>query len=365
MTRKKVPKTLDEIVETLTSYGLRDLTPEGYHELLDRTGEQGKTDSRRIQRTIGPLMKQVLPGRSEHWTETLEGTKIRLALLAENVPLRNEMVLCRKLLGISPNQFKVTNSHPMWQRIKKIVVPGGTRKALERIVVATWLNIHSQAVLGKRVRARYKEILSPEERDSAVRTTKIVGPFSRTLQWLRPPGGDFSRIDPFQWVVERLMQRYRLPVHIKEQFTVFFLTLNATWFRDLTPFSVETARLEHEEPSMTIKPISEYMTKDDWDLIWTNYIRPYQKMTWAKRGMRPQGRRGVDPARLTEALPFYQKMEEKKIGFAEAIRELEEDPGIFLGDTDIEKIRRSVNDLKRLFAPRELKQSPISQRRRG
>ena len=353
MTRRKIPKEIQKAIEKLYGDGLRDFTPEGYREALERLGPQNSTIVKRIRRKLDPWMEQWFPGKEGDWMDTLEGTRIRLALLAENIPLRYDIRRCREILGISQHQFKVTKNHPMWQEITDTVIPGGTRKALERLVVATWLYIHAQVVLGKRVRASYKRILSPEERDSAISSAKIFTPLSRIPKWLRTPNGDFSDVDPLQWAIERLMKRYGLPDHIREEFTIFFLTGNPAWLKNLTPLAVAAMPSENAELTMMIKHIREYTTKDDWDLIWTNYIRPYQKIIWSRRSMRPSGRRGVDISRLQKAVPF-----------AKAVRELEKTPEFLLGDTDLEKVRRSVNDLKKLFAPRKLRRSPESEEKR-
>ena len=98
---------------------------------------------------------------------------------------------------------------------------------------------------------------------------------------------------------------------------------------------------------MSVREIDEFISKDDWDRVWTQYVRPRQEQLWKRHGMKPQGRKRVDVSRLKKALPLYRKMVEADLEIRDILAKPPTDPE----PPDQETLRRAIRDLQELLAP--------------
>jgi len=132
-----------------------------------------------------------------------------------------------------------------------------------------------------------------------------------------------------------------------------------SWIEGMEPLRIDITRGrdssgDPEAFNIVVKNVDEFTTKEDWDRVWTNHVKPRQKILWGKRGMSPQGRRTIDISRLARALQLYQKMVTEGLKFKDLIRYPIED--LSKEDWDQEAIRQTITDLEKLLNP-ESKQS--------
>jgi hypothetical protein len=110
----------------------------------------------------------------------------------------------------------------------------------------------------------------------------------------------------------RLAERHNLQQNAVLPLTFYILTQDPDWITGLDPIQIGISHGDdpHSDPeafTISLKGLDEFITKDDWDRIWTKHVRPLQENMWEQRGMQPQGRRTVELRRLQEALPLYHK----------------------------------------------------------
>jgi hypothetical protein len=224
-----------------------------------------------------------------------------------------------------------------------------------------WLDIHRRVASGLTEEEQDSQWLSIELRKSAIISAGVDLQASEVPEWLRHPLGEpesYKGIDaPIDLSTGRLIERHNLPWHALTAITMDILTQDNSWVEGLEPLRIEIGQshdtsTDPEAFNISVKNIDEFITRDDWDRVWTNYVKPRQDFLWEKRGMRPKGRRTRDILRLKEALPFYQKMVETNRDFKEIYHSLEEFKGQVTLDREMESLRKTIHDLERLLTPR-------------
>ena len=141
---------LGEELEALYGEGLRDLTFYGYTRASQQLRNDDPAMARRVDRRLDPFLRtKVFPRRRREWQETSEGTRARLALLAENPHLERDVRDVRSVLGVPDSQVRVLEGDDLWNQAAEVVRPECVRQEVERQLVGGWHLIHLQAALGR------------------------------------------------------------------------------------------------------------------------------------------------------------------------------------------------------------------------
>jgi hypothetical protein len=364
MTRHKSKKvsSVEEALEILYGSGIRDLTAEGYEEAMRKLRQDDPGKARRVERMLSNVLStRAFPRRGRPWYETSEGTRARLALLPGNPHVELDVSSIREVLGIPEGQIHATEDDPPWKDVSSLVRPQAIRRVVEGNMVGEWLHLHRQAARGQlpKVKQAGYTLLSASLRKSAVKSARVSLQVIKGPDWLRFPPDKMELphqpMAPIDLAASMLAVRHRLPLRITTSLTFYILTLDPSWITGLQPVDVEVAYGESDSDpaafTITVKGIDEFITKDDWDLIWSRYVKPRQDSSWQQRGMRPQGRRTVDIERLKKVLPLYRRIVLEDLEEKDILREVPEDWDEHDLNLDQETIRRAIHALKALLPP--------------
>ncbi|HZA24892.1 MAG TPA: hypothetical protein VFA32_20230, partial [Dehalococcoidia bacterium] len=244
-----------------------------------------------------------------------------------------------------------------------------------------WLRIHRRSALGlptgpDPVRPGAGNIvpedglLEVEARESAEKSGRldlrnaVTGLTGKEVPpWLqRPPG--MSQIDsPMDWATARLVERYRLPWRIWDFLQNYILTLDKYWlgrldFASALLATADPGPLPYQGYSVTIWGLDEFVTKEDWELIWEKCVSIRQEELWEQRGMKPQGHRTKDLERLKRGLPLYRDRVEKewsgkKWSKEQALSEFTRSGELSGASMDESIASDLLDDLKIVLAPQE------------
>lgn len=360
--RKNIPyEPLDasEALKILYGKSVPDLTSQGYRKALNKLRQSDKALARRVERILAPILKKrVFPRRQREWYETSEGTRARLALLPENPHVHTDVCTIREVLHIPSGHIHTTEENPLWKELQGLVKPEGVRRVIEGNLASEWINVHRKVASHQTVMEEDREMLSTDMCESAVASAGVDLQASEVPEWLRYPLNEGSYkvlAAPLDWAAEKLIERHNLPQYALTPITLFVLTQDHSWIEGLNPLHIDISH--NRDPSsdpeaftIAMKGIDEFITKEDWDRVWTNYVKPRQKFLWERRGMNPQGRRTVDINRLKKALPLYQKMITESLEIKDMLYFPSDD--LTIEDWDQETIRRVLSDLERVLTPK-------------
>jgi hypothetical protein len=352
---------VEEALEILYGNEVPDLTSQGYQKALERLRSIDKDLAKRIERVLNSVLKnRFFSRRQKEWFETSEATRARLALLSDNPHFNADVHTVRAVLQIPTGHIQTTQKHPLWKQLQDIVQLERIRRVVDSTVASVWLDIHRRIASGLTAEEEDGKWLSRELYESAIKSAGVDLQAKEVTEWLHHQHGEsqsFRGLDsPIDWFTYRLVYRHRLPHHIFTAITMFILTQDKSWIEGLEPLHID---INHDDSSedpeafnITVRNVDEFITKDDWDRVWNNYVKPRQNILWEKRGMRPKGRRTRDILRLKESLPFYQKMVETNSSFNDIYYSHED----YIGDTTIERdsesLRKTIHDLESLLTPR-------------
>ena len=362
MTRISQKKTtsVEKAFQVLYGGGIRDLTAEGYNEAMRKLRKVDPSKARGVERMLSNVLGvRFFPRRGRPWYETSEGTRARLALLPGNPRVELDVRAIREVLGIPQGQIHATEDDSAWEDVRPLVKPQAVRHVVEGNLAGWWLHLHRQAAKGQLPDAKEDDytILSAPLRESAVRSARVSLQATRAPDWLRlpPPKPELQRqpMAPIDLAASMLAVRHHLPLRVTTSLTFYILTLDPSWITGLQPVEVDVAYGESDaDPAaftVTVKGIDEFMTKADWDRVWSHYVKPRQDSIWQQRGMRPQGRRTVDIVRLKKALLLYRKIVLEALEEKDILREVPADWGERDLGLDQETIRRAIHDLRDLL----------------
>ena len=167
---------------------------------------------------------------------------------------------------------------------------------------------------------------------------------------------------PLHRAAARLLERHRLPEHLCYWVMIYILTARKKDICNLKatkasvihgPGEVRVAQPEHTF-AVVVEGIDEFTTREDWNRIWRDRVRPQQELFWEQRGQRPQGRKGPGLERLKQALPLYEAwIDTEGAGnrSVEAALETIRSKGTTWDDADMETARRVIRDLDDLLQP--------------
>lgn len=360
MEKKRATESLDEAkaLEILYGCNIRDLTASGYTDAMKKLRRADAALARRVERILAPILeRRFFPRRKRKWYETSEGTRVRLALLSQNPYVRTDVKVVREILGIPHGHVTATEEHPLWDILESVVRPEGIRRVIEGNLASEWLHIHRMAASALPVEMGEVELLSGEMSESAVACARRDLSTAEAPEWLRRRVDDIEPCEqkgaPLDWAVRRLLKRHRLPGHVLTPITFFILTQDHSWLEGLNPLSIIVRRNEdsgdQESFDITVRRIDEFLTKDDWDRIWTNHVKPRQASLWERRGMKPHGRRTLEIDRLKRVLPLYQRMIKEHLQIKDLLRYPLDD--LTMDDLDQESVRRALFDLEAVLTP--------------
>jgi len=360
MMRKRKKESLDERKALQILYGsnISDLTASSYTEAMKKLRQKDAALAGRVERILAPILeKRIFPRRQREWFETSEGTRVRLSLLPQNPYVQIDVKVAREILGIPHNHITVTEEHPLWDVLINEIRPGGIKRIIEGNLASEWIHIHRRAALGLPVEIDEVVLLPDAMKESAFTSAKVELSTPEIPVWLCPSVSDSElykeRQSPIDWTANKLIQRHRLPGHILTPISFYILTQDLSWLEQLETLSISIRPSDNSDDEesfdITVRMIDEFLTKNDWDRIWTTYIRSYQASLWERRGMKPRGRRTLEIDRLKRMMPLYQKMITEKLQINNMLRQPIDD--LAIEDLDQETIRRSLIDLQRMLTP--------------
>jgi hypothetical protein len=357
---------VNDALELLYGSRASDLTAQGYYEALQRIRSWDQSLAKRIERVLDPVLKeQFFPRRKREWYWTSEGTEARVTLLPGNPHFHADVDTVRELLYIPRGYIHATPAHPLWKHLQDIMKlhelnSKRMRRIVESNLAGEWLNIHRMTAAGRMAEAGGSELLSPKMRESAMSSAGVDLRTGDVPKWLRHPGDALEAQKvmeaPIDWATSHLIKRHYLPSHASHAMAMFILTQDNSWFAGLGHLDISITlnndpSTDPEAFSVSIRNIDEFTSKDEWDTVWRNYVKPRQEFIWEKRGMRPHGRRTRDIERLKKALPFYRKMVEKKVDFKTLYLSEEGAAEAETLEFEREDLQKTIRQLKRLLKP--------------
>lgn len=358
--KKKATESLDEAkaLEILYGSDIRDLTASGYANAMKKLRRTDAAIARRVERILAPILeRRFFPRRKRKWFETSEGTRVRLAILSQNPYVLTDVKAVREILGIPHGHVTATEEYPLWDILESIVQPDGIRRIIEGNLASEWIHIHRMAASGLPIEIGEVELLPDEMRESAFACARSDLSTAEAPEWLRrrvdyTEHGE-EKLAPIDWAVRKLVKRHRLPGHILTPMTFFVLTQDHSWLEALEPLSIIVRYSENSDDEesfdMTVRRIDEFLTKDDWNRIWTNHVKPRQASLWERRGMKPRGRRTLEIDRLKRIMPLYQRMITEHLQIQDMLRYPLDD--LSMDNVDQETVRRTLLDLEAVLTP--------------
>lgn len=359
MKKRMAKESLDEAkaLEILYGSDIRDLTSSGYANAMNKLRRTDTVLARRVERILAPVLeRRFFTRRKRKWFETSEGTRVRLALLSQNPYVQTDLKAVREILGIPQDHVTTTKEHPLWYILENDVRPDGIRRVIEGNLTSEWLHIHRMAALELPIETGEVELLPVEMRESAVSCARKDLSTEEAPEWLHrfdDTEAGKEKLSPIDWTARKLVQRHRLPKHVSTPMTFFILTQDYSWLEELEPLSISVIHnesLDDEESfDVIVRRIDEFLTKEDWNRIWINHVKPRQAYLWERRGMKPQGRRTLEIDRLKRILPLYQRMVIEHLQIKDILRHPLDD--LTMEDYDLGSVRRALHDLQVVLTP--------------
>lgn len=359
MTRENKRPSEEEALQTLYGNGVRDLTAQGYFEALTQMRKGNPAGARRVERALAPFLEErVFPRRRLSWHQSSEGLRARLSLLPANPHVEQDIRVVREVLGIPEDQIKPCPDDQLWKEVSQRLKRKEVRRIVEGNLCGKWHRVHQETAV------KSEPWFSEALRQSAVASAKVDLRDKNVSAWLQvPPSGPApydGNAAPLDWAAGRLVERHGLPWSAGVNLSYYILTENPEWVTKLETLFLDVTTGNDSPGSgtfnMSIRGIDEFVTKDDWDILWDRYVRPRQVSLREHRGMQPEGSRAVDISRLQKMLPVYRAMVQQNLRLSEILKgrrpPLECDEiGDILNESDAETVRRTIRDLKKLLAP--------------
>ncbi|MFC2000148.1 hypothetical protein ACFLXE_05265 [Chloroflexota bacterium] len=352
---------INSALKALYGDAVQDLTRDGYQEALRKLRKRNPTLARQAERILAPyLEEQVFLRKQKEWSATSAGTRARLALLPENPHVEEDTLAIRTALGIPDGHVNVEDNDILWKQVQDHVRPEAVRRVSEGNVASHWLHVHRQEMVGQSEQREQDDILPSAMWQSAASSAKVKLASANIPKWLqRPPSGPApynQSASPIDWATGRLIERHNLPWTAAPPLTFYVLTLDKGRISGLKSMQVNITYDDKtvgdlEAFTISVHGIDEFLMKDEWDHIWTDYVKPRQERLLERRGMEPQGRRTVNIDRLKQAMPIYHEMIIKNITFTDLLKLDKPLPGYKILRKDQEAIRRVINDLRKLLKP--------------
>lgn len=363
MTRRTLEGSLSPEVALELLYGdrPRDLTSEGYQLSLRALRRQRPAIARRVERALEPLVRsRAFPRRQISWQDTSFGLRARLLLLPDNPHLEIDSRSVRAALGVDPELLRGSLDELLMTKAAAEIPGLDFARAVEQNTVSTWISAHRHIASGSSydpgpdaVRLSSQAIRMAEESAHADLTD------SRNPPWLRE---GLAKGTPFDDAVARLCEWHRLPStrSISVAVGLYVLTKDRSQVARVSfpmalvfplPSQDEQITEAYESFAVSIGGLDEFITKDDWNTLWTHLIRPRQESLLSQRGGQPQGRRTVDIGRLQSAMPLYRKMVLNDLRLEEAMSSLSFAGDAYGADRSSNAARQAVDDLKLLLTP--------------
>jgi hypothetical protein len=353
----------ERALESLYANGGRDLTPEGYQEALAKLRKANPTLAHQVERSLSPfLAEKVFPRRRVKWADTSQGLRARLALLPDNPHVSEDVRMARRVLGIPANQVKPGPSDPVWGTISSAIKDQRkVRKIAQGNLAGFWHQTHVQEARGIPAERAPDGLISKVMHKSAKASAHARLDGEDVPAWLRrPPSGPppyDNSAAPLDWITGRVVERHCLPWHAALPLTFYILTENPDWLANIELFSVTISHPQYrpygvQALHISIEGIDEFVTKEDWELLWKRHLKPYQQRLWRDRGAAPSGRRAVDVSRLRELMPLYRLMVTEKASVRDFISHYAEG-GVEVGRelVDQESARRTLTRIETLLSP--------------
>ena len=345
---------IEEALHALYGEGLRDLSPGGYGAALGELRKVNPNLASRAERVLEPyLAKHVFPRRRRQWHDTSEGMRARLELLPGNPHFDVDVKTVREALGIPKGQTQAFAEDSDATEVAVSPPAEVMRRGTDRHLAGIWMYLHKAAAQGDTPHIDLVDELRQDLRESAVASAQVRIDLA-PVDWLRETPRGPAPYDgfgaPLEWATGRLIERHRLPWKAAIPVMLHVLTLDPAWITELEPLHVDiihsdpaSSSADPESFTVSLKGIDEYVTREDWERVWTDFVHPWQEHIWSKRGGTAKGRRR-DVRRLREFLPVYRDMVGLSLSKSDVVARAH-------GDSDQETIRRAMSDLQSLLRP--------------
>mgnify|MGYP006997590221 FL=1 len=362
---------IKEALDILYGEGSRNIDPEGYLDAITRLRDQDPNLAKRVETAIKPTLDEKVFTRSQiSWHESSLGTAHRVALLPDNPHFRRDVNAVRRVLAIPAGQVRSSPEDSVWSKLAEsegLILKGDSlSRTADRVLARRWMRQHLNAFDGRdpdQFADGLTEAALAAARDSAAEDLSAI----TDPDWLQTIPARHTSCPwheglPLHRAAARLLERHRLPEHLCYWVMIYILTarkedicnLKATKVSVIHgPGEVRVAQPEHTF-AVVVEGIDEFTTREDWNRIWRDRVRPQQALFWEQRGQRPQGRRGPDLERLKQALPLYEAwIDTEGAGnrSVEAALETIRSKGTTWDDADMETARRVIRDLDDLLQP--------------
>lgn len=357
-----------------------------YSVALLELRRKDKALARQVERALDPyLTDRVYPLRQVPWQHTSEGLRARLRFLSENPHLELDCRDVRRTLGHTPELLYGGEGDGVWFDVPPlqlgaggqhgVTVPGErvqlksgaieTRQFVRQRRAWEWIRVHELEVSGRSREAdavvsddRVPALrLSAEAFVTAKRSAQADLSHSSNPQWLRHGSHEGA---PLRDAVARLCARHRLPYVrngvIASRIKEFLVSGEVECLvgielpEALLEIGDSTAGVIPESFELKVGGIDEFVTKKDFEWIWTNVIRPRQERLLRERGAEPRGSFGPKLAKLQAALPVYRRIVIEGIASSGAVT-ADQRAETSKKSPDRKSVTRQLRELRELLEP--------------
>ena len=338
-----------------------DLSSRGFIDKKRKLRRENKAKERSIERRLDPtLIRRAFPRTQIPWYATSEGMRVRLALADENPHLQQDINEARTFLGRPTEEVRGRESDPLWLALEQGTehAPMGWEELTATVAQntpAAWLQVHREYSAGLRPHKVTVQYLTRDNRDLAQKTGGVSFGGPEVPAWLSKRADDagankesYRPGAPVDYIVQRLLQRHRLPEAVRPAVENYLITGEPRWMRDLSYVAsqvrVEPSTTTPSAFEVSVTGIDEFWTQEEWISVYQRFIKPRQHFLWRERGLNPRGNRSISITRLKAQMPLYTEIASKKTPKQTAIRRI--DPNL-----DKEAIRDVINDLESVLDP--------------
>lgn len=325
---------------------------------MDFTGWNVQKLDKDVKKALEPQLQQALPRRRQGIERSSYYRNLRVKLLPHNLYFKQDIVDLRKLFHIPEGQIADVDLTGFSTR----PAPWDKYDTLDSGLTATyWFDIHRCHFLGLDM----PDNLPPLPKWLLDSATMPVPDKISSPEWLsKQPNVPerhakwFDLRVPLIRCIAVLIQDYQLPWLCSLNLQRYILTQNEAYLVFILPFDITIDSVSEPVEAFTIEIdwIDEYTTKQQWDEIYNNYIRPRQDSYWEQRGDLPHSKQ-IELEGLLEPwfIQLYTYMKENGISADRALNELSQNQELGYGVVEPGTINRRTKRLDAICLPKRQK----------
>lgn len=332
-----------------------DLTYEGITERLADLERRDRAKARAVRRAIAPLRRDLFPRSRKGSEHSSYYRALRVRLLAGNPHFQRDIGRVRLFLAVPKWRLSdLKFAEPSLLRLPAHIV-----KAAHRDTAASWwVSVHRRAACGWSPSADdppLPEWLIDSATSSARLDTNVPILPDHLRGMVRVPeryAGQVEADVPLFRLAAKLVEHYLLPWPAVVPVAYYILTKAKKHLNGIPEFDMTWDWIDSplgRALTVTIQPIDEFTTKEQWLSIFERHISPRLSQLWESRGEKPHGRR---PAISRFENPLYRRLHRVALrNTLSADKALEELAGTCAHLPDRTTAQDLIEDFEFLFNP--------------